>query len=163
MEGDEIFDRHWNQHEVLATLPATGWKFRKDRERVGEQEGWHTPELDDSGWHDIEIGDWWDAFGVHHIGTAWYRLTWTVPEAAAHHERLLLAFGAVDGDCAVYLGGEPAGAPGHGFEGWLTPFEVDATPYLEPGENVVIAVKVNNYTGPAGIWRSVKLVTPTTS
>ena len=160
LERDEVFETHWDHHNVIATLPSTGWKFKKDRGKNGEQEGWQATDLDESDWHDIGIGDWWDAFGFHHIGVAWYRLTWEVPKGAAGHEKLLFAFGAIDGDCAIYINGEPAGAPDHGFEGWLTPFEIDATPHLEPGKKVVIAVKVNNYTGPAGIWRSVKLLAP---
>jgi hypothetical protein len=160
LERDEVFDRHWSRHEVLAVLPSTGWKFKKDRRLVGEREGWSAAGLDESDWHDIGIGDWWDAFGFHHIGVAWYRLAWTVPGDAAGHDRLLLAFGAVDGDCAVYLNGHPAGAPDHGFDGWLTPFEIDATKYLVPGQTATIAVRVNNYTGPAGIWRSIKLLAP---
>ncbi|MAE63024.1 MAG: hypothetical protein CMJ18_02025 [Phycisphaeraceae bacterium] len=160
LEGDEVFDRHWTRHAVIAPLPRDGWKFRKDRARVGEEKGWARPGIDLDGWHDIRIGDWWDAFGFHHLGTAWYRLEWTVPEEAERYPQRLLAFGAVDGECAVYVDGAFAGAPDHGFDGWETPFEIDVTSQLAPGSSVVIAVKVRNSTGPAGIWRSVKLIAP---
>lgn len=160
LHDPDVFTRRWPGHEPIATLPRTGWKFRKDRERKGEQARWARPGLDLSEWHDVAIEDWWDASGFHHIGTAWYRLEWEVPQAAAGRTRLVLAFGAVDGDCAVYLDGTLAGAPDHGFEGWQEPFEIDAAPVLVPGNTVTIAVKVENYTGPAGIWRPVQLLAP---
>ena len=39
-------------------------------------------------------------------------------------------------------------------------FEVDVTPYVKPGERNLIAVRVEDTTGVAGIWKPVKLVTP---
>ncbi|MAE65846.1 MAG: hypothetical protein CMJ18_16370 [Phycisphaeraceae bacterium] len=160
MQNEEPFARHLAERDVIATLPRAGWKFRKDRDKVGEREGWHLPGADLATWQDIEIEDWWDAHGVHHIGPAWYRLQWQVPNEAGAHAQRTLAFGAVDGKCEVYVDGTFVGAPDHGFEGWEQPFDIDATSHLRPGATVVIAVKVTNSSGPAGIWRPVRLVGP---
>lgn len=158
LAGEEVFDPLWKNHELVAELPLQGWKFKKDREVVGEQKGWHQHDFDDSDWENIEIGDWWDAFGHHHIGFAWYRLKWEAPLKASDGRRLKLAFGAVDGQCWIYIDGKPAGESPHGPEGWDQPFQIDVTERLQPGQAHLISIKVKNTVGPAGIWRTVKLV-----
>lgn len=60
----------------------------------------------------------------------WYRRTFTVPQEMAG-KRVLLRFGAVDFECAVYVNGQQAGT----HRGGYTPFAFDITALLREGEN----------------------------
>jgi beta-galactosidase/beta-glucuronidase len=63
----------------------------------------------------------------------WYRRSFEVP-AAWKSERLLLHFGAVDYECALWVNGGFVGAHKGGFD----PFNFDVTPFLKDGNNVVL-------------------------
>ena len=73
---------------------------------------------------------------------------------------MFLAFGAVDEDCWVYIDGKEVHSFIHGGNGWQTPFEIDITKYVKPGQTHTIAVRVIDTAGPGGIWKSVKLIAP---
>lgn len=60
----------------------------------------------------------------------WYRRTFTVPTAMAG-KRVLLRFGAVDYECAVYVNGQMAGTHTGGY----APFALDITNLLRNGGN----------------------------
>ncbi len=72
-----------------------------------------------------------------HQGVAWYWHTFTPACRPGKDERCLLRFGAVEYLAEVWLNGQPAG----GHEGAETPFELDVTNLLRPGENL-LAVRV---------------------
>jgi len=72
-----------------------------------------------------------------HQGVAWYWHTFTPARLPEQNERCLLRFGAVEYLAEVWLNGRPAG----GHEGAETPFELDVTGLLRPGENL-LAVRV---------------------
>ncbi|MCX7974780.1 MAG: beta-galactosidase [Candidatus Aminicenantes bacterium] len=63
----------------------------------------------------------------------WYKRTFTLPESWAK-KRILLHFEACDYDTTVWINGEKVGR----HEGGYTPFSFDVTPYLKPGENMII-------------------------
>jgi beta-galactosidase/beta-glucuronidase len=88
----------------------------------------------------------------------WYRRSFTVP-AAWKGERILLHFGAVDYECALWVNGGLVGAHTGGFD----PFSFDVTPFLRDGANeLLVAVTDPSDTGeqprgkqqlkPQGIW-----------
>lgn len=60
----------------------------------------------------------------------WYRRAFTIPAEMAG-QRILLRFGAVDFEAAVYINGELAGT----HRGGYTPFSLDITCFLKDGEN----------------------------
>ena len=60
----------------------------------------------------------------------WYRRSFEIPESMKGR-RILLHFGAVDFEAAVYVNGEAAGC----HRGGYTPFTLDITRLLKPGEN----------------------------
>lgn len=159
-KGDNIFNLLWDRYEFIDDVPRKGWKINKDPEEQGDEQGWAQGGFDDSDWHDIEIGDWWDNFDYHAVGVVWYRREWTVPSSAAGNGELLLAFGAVDGDSWLYIDGRQIGPAPHRAEDWQEPFEIDVTKYIEPGKTHTLAIKVNNHIGPGGVWKSVKLIAP---
>jgi beta-galactosidase/beta-glucuronidase len=88
----------------------------------------------------------------------WYRRSFTVP-AAWKGERVLLHFGAVDYECALWVNGGLVGAHTGGFDA----FNFDVSPFLKDGENeLLLAVTDPSDTGeqprgkqqlkPEGIW-----------
>ncbi len=72
-----------------------------------------------------------------HQGVAWYWHVFTPAHLPEKSERCLLHFGAVEYLAEVWLNGQPAG----GHEGAETPFELDVTGLLRPGDNL-LAVRV---------------------
>ena len=108
--------------------------------------------------------------GRHEV--VWYRRGFEVPENM-RGKRLLLRFGAVDFECAVYVNGLRVG----GHRGGYTPFALDITDYVREGEND-LCVRVRDaydctqprgkqnwlekwfgcwYTPVTGIWQTVYL------
>jgi len=83
-----------------------------------------------SSWQ-IEFADLRDYAGV-----AWYWRTLSLP-ALAPGRIALIRFGAVDYKADVYVNGQKAGE----HQGGYIPFEIDATKWLHPGENL-LAVRV---------------------
>lgn len=88
----------------------------------------------------------------------WYRRSFTVP-AAWKGERILLHFGAVDYECALWVNGGLVGAHTGGFDA----FNFDVSPFLKDGENeLLLAATDPSDTGeqprgkqqlkPEGIW-----------
>ncbi len=67
------------------------------------------------------------------IPAAWYMKAFTVPGTWSG-KRVLLHFEACDYAATVWVNGRPAG----GHEGGYTPFSLDVTALLEPGENTVV-------------------------
>jgi len=158
--GDNIFNRLWNDYDLVEDVPKKGWKIKKDPDDIGDQQGWANPGFDDADWYDIEIGDWWGNFDFHATGLVWYRREWTVANKAAGRKKLLLAFGAVDGENSIYIDGRNMTPVPRGPENWQDPFEIDVTEYLQPGKTCTIAIKIRNEVGPSGVWKSVKLIAP---
>ena len=127
--------------------------------------------FDDSTWESVTIPHDWSIRndfnsaspatyegGFLDGGDAWYRTSFTVPEALKT-ERVVLYFDGVYMESTVYLNGELLGRNYHGYE----PFWFDVTDKLADGANV-LAVFVRNqqpssrwYSG-SGIFRPVYLL-----
>lgn len=139
--------------KVLAVLPDK-WKFTPDDMDTGAMRKFHTADYDDSKWRAVATySATLSAQGVPENTVLWYRNTFRVPEK---HGRITLLFPEVDGLTTVYVNGkqlEPiavgpvpkkpkngTGAPGVPRR---APFEVDLTPALCAGENVVV-VRADN-------------------
>lgn len=69
----------------------------------------------------------------------WYRRAVAVPEYEAG-QRVLLHFGAVDYLAFVWVNGQPAGS----HEGGYTPFTVDMTDFVGPGETATIVLRAED-------------------
>ena len=63
----------------------------------------------------------------------WYRRTFTLPREALGME-VILRFGAVDYDCAVYVNGQKAGE----HRGGYVSFGIRVTPFVREGENTLV-------------------------
>ncbi|MBM4032480.1 MAG: glycoside hydrolase family 2, partial [Planctomycetes bacterium] len=82
-----------------------------------------------------------DAFPGYH-GVAWYWRSFTPPANPHAGGRTLLRFWAVDYKADAWLNGTPIG----GHEGGETPFVLDATDAVKPGQPNLLAVRVLNPT-----------------
>lgn len=112
------------------------WEFEFDDENAGLEEEWATSgrkfsrrilvpfcfESRMSGIGDTSFHPW-----------VWYRRQVTVP-AEWSGQRVLLRFGAVDYRAMVWVNGQLAGT----HEGGHTPFSIDVTRFLKPGQATIV-------------------------
>ena len=134
----------FEEPKVLRTY-IDQWSFQTDPEQEGEKAGWEAASFDDRDWKKLKAREPWQAQGFgSYQGTAWYRKSFTVPKFEPGR-RLILYFGAVDGDATVYLNGKKIGEhlldPKTG-KGHDEPFFFDVTDILKPGDTVTAAIKV---------------------
>lgn len=142
-----------------------GWRFH-----LGDEPRAAKPGFDAAGWRSVHLPHDWSiegrtdpnapssgGGGFFPSGTGWYRRAFDVPAARAG-KRILLEFEGVYTNAEVWINGHTLGVHPNGF----TTFFFDITPHVKPGEQNVIAVRVDNshqpnarfYTG-SGIYRHV--------
>jgi hypothetical protein len=154
-------------NRVLQVLPDR-WRFSFDESDTGNEKGFYTANFNDQAWPLVATQNiTLDAQGFDKNAVMWYRTSFNVP---AKHEKLILFFGEVDGASEVYVNGKkilitmppvegkkpaptstkpniavvPAGKPvREGMAKARTPFEVDITSVVKPGENI-IALRVDH-------------------
>jgi hypothetical protein len=141
------------------------WQFSPDPEKNGEEKGFFKTDFDDSGWKTISaIGPWQSHGFANYQGTAWYRKSFNITEndadpLAMGNKRMLLFFGAVDGDAEFYLNGQKIGE--HKMSdyanGWEVPVVLDITPVLRAGKST-LAVKVTKNRFVGGLYSGVSLL-----
>lgn len=160
-----------------------GWRFVK-----GDPEGAEREDFDDSSWREVRVPHDWaiegpfdrendivvtkviedgetvervrsgNTGGLPHVGVAWYRLRFDLPEDLGNR-RVRVEFDGVMSHSAIHCNGRPAGSWPYGYAS----FAFDVTDLARGGANV-LAVRVDNkphaarwYPG-AGIYRNVRLV-----
>jgi hypothetical protein len=141
-------------------FPKNGWRFSYDKSNVGLKEGWYRTAFDDSPWLPFGIGKFWEEqLGGDYNGFAWYRIRFT-PPAVEPGKQIFLVIGAADDYADVWLNNRPVG--GQHLEigvGWKTPFAMDVTQVIKPGQQNVLAVRVEDAGALGGLWKSIKLMT----
>ena len=142
----------------------TGWRFILNDVSEASK-----PDYDDSRWRPMELPHDWSVesapsqelascTGYLPGGIGWYRKQFTVTDDAARH---YIYFEGVYNRSDVYINDHHLG---HRPNGYVS-FMYDLTPYLNKGDNNVIAVRVDHslyadsrwYTG-SGIYRDVYLI-----
>ena len=160
------------------------WKF--SRKVTGDA---FTTNYNDAGWQTISIPHDWSIYGpfdkkwdmqkvaivqngeteasektgrtgaLPHIGTGWYRNTFTLPQFK-NGKRALLVFEGAMSEPQVYLNGKKVGEWGYGY----SYFYIDITNDIIAGKENTLAVKLTNkeyssrwYPG-AGLYRNVSIV-----
>ena len=133
--------------QVRPTLSLDGtWQFRADPADRGEKEEWFRGKTTFD--RTIRVPGAWGAQGVgeptdkvrhHYVGKAWYLRRVTVPPAWAQ-KRVILTVGGVHRYATVYVNGRRLGE----HVGYLSPFEFDLTPHVRPGQEAVIAIRVDS-------------------
>ncbi|SCY92920.1 DUF4982 domain-containing protein [Flavobacterium caeni] len=166
------------------TLLSDGWKFSRSTDDTAS-----ATNFDDSGWEKVSIPhDWaitgpfdkeWDrqvvaieqnnekiptektgrTGALPHIGTGWYRKTFTLPDFKPGKQALLVFDGAMS-QPVVYLNGKQVGQWAYGY----AYFYIDISKDLLPNQTNTLAVKLTNlpfssrwYPG-AGLYRKVSLI-----
>jgi beta-galactosidase len=127
-------------HRADILLDA-GWRFIQQ-----DVSGAQATNFDDSSWTNVSLPHTWDIPGgqdgpgtAYYRGIGWYRSHYTVDNSYAGR-RFFLKFDGAFLVTDVYVNGNLLGE----HQGGFAAFVFDATPYLNIGEDNVIAVKVNN-------------------
>lgn len=142
-----------------------GWRFSLDADSTALAPGY-----DDSSWRIVDLPHDWSVEGAFDrnapagndggylpTGIGWYRHSFEY-NPNEECDRVLLYFEGVYMNSEVWVNGHRAGGRPYGYSS----FYIDIAPYLKPGPDNVIAVKVDNsaqkncrwYSG-SGIYRSV--------
>ena len=142
------------------------WSFRFDAEGAGEAEDWGGAALSDFPLT-IQVPFPWGAplSGVEdEADVGWYARTVKVP-AAWDGRRVFLCVGASDWRTSAWLDGHPLGT----HQGGYTPFDLELTDHVRPGEDQTLVIRVDDSPhpfklegkqgyGPArGLWQTVYL------
>lgn len=160
------------------TLFDTGWKFHR-----GDVKAASKVHFDDSKWHDVDLPHDWSIMNLEGQngetvigpfskeesqggpstgqvvgGTSWYRKTFSLPEDK-NLPNTFINFDGVYMDCDIWMNGKKVATHPYGY----TAFDVNITPYMKAGDNV-IAVCVRNlgkntrWGSGSGIYRHVRLM-----
>jgi beta-galactosidase len=164
-------------------LLEKGWKFTREDPATAMDPGFN-----DTGWQRVSVPHDWAIYGpfdarndlqkmaiaqdgqqealahagrtggLPFIGVGWYRLSFTVPDFKPGMRASLLFDGAMS-NARVYVNGREAGFWPYGYNS----FHFDVTELLRPGEENLLAVRLENfpessrwYPG-AGLYRNVHL------
>ena len=126
--------------------------------------------LNDSSWPEVEIPHSWNAIdgqdggGDYRRGDAWYRKRVDIPVSASG-KCVYIDIGAANMSSTVYVNGTQVGQHVGGY----ARFTCDITRYVTPGQQALIAIKVNNadvvapprhadFTFSGGIQRGIRLI-----
>ncbi|MCG8579564.1 MAG: DUF4982 domain-containing protein [Bacteroidales bacterium] len=130
------------------------------------------PDYDDSDWRTLSVPHDWGIEGPFRddlpnrtgklpwAGIGWYRKVFTV-DASVDDKRVFIEFDGAMSNASVYVNGGFAGEWAYGY----TSFCIEITRYLKPGEENLIAVRLDNKTNSSrwypggGIYRNVRMVT----
>lgn len=142
------------------------WKFYKGDVRNGQD-----PVLNDSEWRKLDLPHDWSieanfnksyasSTGYLPGGIGWYRKSFIIP-ANEKSRKVFISFDGIYNNSEVWINGTLLGKRPNGY----ISFQYDMTPFLKPGKENLIAVRVDHskfadsrwYTG-SGIYRNVKLV-----
>ena len=145
----------------------SGWKFYKGDVTEGQK-----TDLDDSKWRQLDLPHDWSIEGPFSKnnysctaylpgGIGWYRKTFTVPDNESG-KKVYIYFEGIYNNSEVWINGSYLGKRPNGY----ISFQYDLTPFINFGEENLIAVKVDHslygdsrwYTG-SGIYRNVSLIT----
>ncbi len=118
------------------------WAFALDPQGAGRQASWWAAPLADArempvpaSYNDVIP----DSAVRDHVGDVWYQRTVRVPRGWTG-QRIVLRFDAATHRATVWLGDTEVVS----HEGGYTPFEVDVTALVSPGEEIRLTVVVNN-------------------
>lgn len=167
-------------NRLVQVLPDR-WRFSFDEADTGNDRGVHLADFKDDEWPLVAtFNTTLDAQGFDKNAVMWYRTKFTAP---AKRGKLALFFGEVDGKSEVYVNGQKVAVPEQyqqakkpgaavttsaggkpvreGMAKPRAPFEVDVTPVVKDGENLV-ALRVDHTTitdlALGGILRPVLLI-----
>lgn len=128
------------------------WRFHIDPDNIGLSQNWYEAEMEDGDWRNLAPGEPWESSGLIYDGAAWYRTTFVMPDWSA----VYLGFGRVDDAATLWLNGEREMS-------WKTGDEhseaqaLDITGLAEPGEEVTLALRIEDKGGYGGVKGALRL------
>lgn len=152
------------------------WRFARfglqpDGSRKEEPTGIADPQYDDSSWRQLDLPHDWGVEGPFRTdlegftgklpwrGIGWYRKPFHIPAEDAG-KKFYLDFDGAMAHAEVWVNGKKAGGHPYGYSS----FRVDLSPYIVPGADNVVAVRLDTerigsrwYPG-AGIYRHVRMI-----
>ena len=140
------------------------WRFRKDPEGLGRQDGWFRATPEHEQWEPIPVpAHWSTTWAGDYLGYGWYSVAFEIPQIPEGRGMMLL-FEGVDEQAWVYLNGEQVGEQSAESEQvsaldlWDKPFQVrvDADALNADRKNT-LSVLVHASRGTGGIWRPVRV------
>ncbi|OQA24237.1 MAG: Histidine phosphatase superfamily (branch 1) [Verrucomicrobia bacterium ADurb.Bin345] len=161
--GDKLL--HSWQHSILfpSYLSLAGsWKIKD-----GDEPAWAATDFDDGAWTETLVPGGWEADALPgYDGTAWYRISFSVPDdmrARWGDQPLAVAFGAVDDADETFLNGERIGQSGtfppEKTTAWDRPRVYEFDSALLSDKNT-LAVRVSDWEGGGGVWKGPVAVGP---
>jgi hypothetical protein len=140
------------QVDDLFYLPDV-WKFKPDIAREAEAKNWFAEDLDDTGWRDLSVYDFYERQGYDRYDGAYcYRVRFTAP-VFPQGKRIMLRIGSLDDEGAIYVNGKLAHRRWHLVDqDWKRSFAVDVTDFIRPGAANVICIVGNDEYGVGGLW-----------
>lgn len=121
-----------------AVLLDDGWSIAVDPDNVGREQAWYRTEQSNAVKTQVP-SIIQQHFPAYH-GVVWYWLNFTAPANPYIKGRYLLCFHAVDYLADVWLNGNHVGS----HEGGETPFVLDVTDSIKPGQANSLSVRVLN-------------------
>jgi hypothetical protein len=123
---------------TVMSLDGNQWLIGVDPKNIGRDEKWWNQPTPDA--RQTRVPWVIQAIFPDYHGVAWYWRSVLAPVKLEPDGRFLLRFWAVDYKADVWVNGVPVG----GHEGGETPFVLDVTDAIKPGETNLIAVRVLN-------------------
>ena len=143
----------------VANLPANGWLFKDDPDKVGVEAGYYRPGYPTKDLAKVRIGEYWDRQGYPGLEEGWYRLRYTCPKLP-EGKRVFLHFAAVDESAWLYVDGKLVAwyDTAHPHTTWDKPFVLDVTGVLKSRATHLLTIRVRNVVGAGGIYKPVSLM-----
>ena len=133
---------------AVVTPPLRQWRYRPDKEKKGESQGWQSPGFNDAEWPTTDSCiDTWSALGLwEFFGSVWYRAKVSIPETPPG-KKVYLWVSAVDSTAKLFVNGEHVSfvnkkgdiVPEMGA-GYPKPGSFDITSVVKPGKENQIAI-----------------------
>jgi len=163
--------KDWLTPTAADFLNAAAPRPARPAGNLGGDVAYAQPAFDDAAWRALNLPHDWGIEGpfaqelpgetgkLPWFGVAWYRKHFALPATDAGRRVYLDVDGAM-AYASVWLNGQFVGGWPYGYSSW----RVDLTPYMKPGEDNVLAIRLDNppnssrwYPG-GGIYRNVWLV-----
>ncbi|MBT7166975.1 MAG: cellulase family glycosylhydrolase [Victivallales bacterium] len=150
----------WGSAAVPASVDLVGqWRFRIDPDGRGSREHWEARDHADAAWESQAVPAYWENTGVLnkgrvYDGVAWYRRTFSVPDAWQGRD-VVLEFGGIDDLDQTFVNGTCIGSTDEKTpEYWRHHRRYPVGKgILRYGAENVLAVRVTDLRGDGGIWR----------
>jgi hypothetical protein len=130
------------------------WSFKLDNKNDGLQKSWQNSGEAD-GWDIIYSGNTWENQGYDYDGVAWYKAKVFIPDELKG-KKIMLFVGALDESGVFYINGKKAYVREFvKSTDWRTPFEFDATEFIDYGKENDVTIRVLDKAGAGGIWKDI--------